>query len=287
MREALWHDRVMPGLCAIVLCETPSVRVRDVRCSADRGRHRGAEECDEVPTVVIPYRGTFVRRIGARHHHADPNQVLFFNAGEAYRVDHPIDGGDGCLSLQFTPQWLEDLLAHGVAFRNGSPVFPQTHQLATPAVQLMAFRLRHQSAADPMLTEELSATMLTSLFDTAPDRTSLSASARRLVDEARTLLQQDPARRWSLSELAAQLGTSPVYVTQIFSAAEGLPLYRYQTRLRLARALASLADTEDLAALALDHGFASHSQFTAAFLRTYGVTPSMFRKKIRGERRFT
>jgi AraC-like DNA-binding protein len=51
---------------------------------------------------------------------------------------------------------------------------------------------------------------------------------------------------------------------------EGLPLYRYQLRLRLARALDLLARYDDLSALAHDLGFSSHSHFTAAFRDTYG-----------------
>jgi len=70
-----------------------------------------------------------------------------------------------------------------------------------------------------------------------------------------------------------------VYLTQSFRAVEGVPLYRYQMRLRLARALDLLPDCSDLAALAHDLGFSSHSHFTAAFLQTYGCTPSAFRRQ--------
>jgi AraC-like DNA-binding protein len=55
-------------------------------------------------------------------------------------------------------------------------------------------------------------------------------------------------------------------------------LYRYQSRLRLARALDLLAQYDDLTALALDLGFSSHSHFSAAFRQTYGRTPSEFRE---------
>ncbi len=55
-------------------------------------------------------------------------------------------------------------------------------------------------------------------------------------------------------------------------------MYRYQLRLRLARALDLLRDYEDLAALGMDLGFSSHSHFTAAFQKMYGRTPSEFRQ---------
>jgi AraC-like DNA-binding protein len=57
-----------------------------------------------------------------------------------------------------------------------------------------------------------------------------------------------------------------------------MPLYRYQSRLRLARALDLLAQYDDLTALALDLGFSSHSHFSAVFRQTYGRSPSEFRE---------
>jgi AraC-like DNA-binding protein len=64
-----------------------------------------------------------------------------------------------------------------------------------------------------------------------------------------------------------------------------VPLQRYVTQLRLARALIELPDSDDLTALALDLGFSSHSHFTLAFRRAFGCTPSRFRKTIRNGKR--
>jgi AraC-like DNA-binding protein len=60
-----------------------------------------------------------------------------------------------------------------------------------------------------------------------------------------------------------------------------VPLYRYQLRLRLARALALMEGDSDLSQLALELGFASHSHFSAAFTRTYGRSPTAFRDAVR------
>ena len=92
------------------------------------------------------------------------------------------------------------------------------------------------------------------------------------------VLASDLSRRWTLAEIAAEVGGSPVYLTQVFQQVEGLPLYRYQLRLRLARALDLLPDCEDLTALGLELGFSSHSHFSAAFRETYGRSPSEFRQ---------
>ena len=107
---------------------------------------------------------------------------------------------------------------------------------------------------------------------------SASVGRQRLVDRVKLVLASDLARRWSLAEIAAEVRNSPVYLTQVFQQVEGLPLYRYQLRLRLARALDLLAQYDDLTTLGLDLGFSSHSHFSAAFHEAYGRSPSEFRQ---------
>jgi AraC family transcriptional regulator len=97
------------------------------------------------------------------------------------------------------------------------------------------------------------------------------------VNRVKLVLAGDLTRRWTLSAIAAEVGHSPVYLTQIFQQVEGLPLYRYQLRLRLARALDLLARYDDLTSLGLDLGFSSHSHFTTAFRQAYGRSPSQFK----------
>src|SRR5213075_1062330 len=112
---------------------------------------------------------------------------------------------------------------------------------------------------------------------------SASVGRQRLVDRAKLVLASDLARRWTLAEIADEVGVSPVYLTQVFQQVEGMPLYRYQLRLRLARALDLLPRYDDLTTLSLDLGFSSHSHFTSAFRQTYGRTPREFQGLI-GER---
>jgi AraC-like DNA-binding protein len=101
---------------------------------------------------------------------------------------------------------------------------------------------------------------------------------RRLADRVKVLLASDLSRRWTLTEIAAEIGGSPAYLTQIFQQVEGIPLYRYQLRLRLARALDLIAGSDDLSALAAELGFSSHSHFAAAFRQAYGRSPAAFRQ---------
>jgi AraC-like DNA-binding protein len=148
--------------------------------------------------------------------------------------------------------------------------------------QVLMALLRHSlrsGAAEPLEAESLALTLVCRSLGPRTTHAAGSTHARqRLVDRAKLLLASDPTRRWTLAEIASEVGGSPVYLTQAFKQVEGMPLYRYHLRLRLARALDLIADCEDVAALALDLGFSSHSHFSAAFRQAYGRTPSEFRE---------
>jgi AraC-like DNA-binding protein len=260
----------MAALVSRTLIATPLLGVRDVQCSACRGRHIGPAECDAISHIVIPYRGNFVRRVGTRTAQADVNQALFFNADEEYRIDHITDEGDACLSLDVSGQMFSELA--------GATRFRDFARRMEPGLQLLAARLRH-GLSNILFAEEIALRIARRLM--IEDRASkpVTAGQRRLVQRAKHMLHSNPRRRWSLSEIAAAIGTSPVHLTQTFSNSEGMPLYRYQTQLRLALALHELQEADDLTALALDLGFSSHSQFTTAFKRMYGVSPSVLKNR--------
>lgn len=116
------------------------------------------------------------------------------------------------------------------------------------------------------------------------ERTSHAAGAspgrQKLVDRAKLVLSSDLSRRWTLAEIAAEVGVSPVYLTQVFQQVEAMPLYRYQLRLRLAHALDLLGQYDDLTTLSVDLGFSSHSHFSSAFRQAYGCTPAEFRRSV-------
>ncbi len=264
-----------------VLLRTPSVTLRDIRCPGGC-RHKGPEECATATELVFPYRGVFARHLGSDQAIAEANQVLFFNADEGYRISHPLSGGDACLSLAIAEPLLQELAPRPLRRDRAETAF-EPHRLRIDArVQALVALLRHrleQGLSEPLEAESLALALVEQALGprggVAP---SASAGRRKLADRAKVLVAGDLSRRWTLSEIAAEVGGSPVYLTQVFQAAEGMPLYRYQMRLRLARALDLLAACEDLTALALELGFSSHSHFGAAFRQTYGRSPSEFRQ---------
>ena len=243
-----------------------------------------AEEATASTQLIFPYRGVYVRHVGQDQAVAEANQVLFFNACEGYRVSHPVSGGDGSLTLVVDESELRELAPADLLDRQSRIHFRRPRLRIDSRTQVLVALLRHslrQKIAEPLEAEILSLTVVRRAL--GPRRSHAAAGSRghqKLVDRAKLVLASDLARRWTLAEIAAEVRVSPVYLTQVFQQVEGLPLYQYQLRLRLARALDLLARYEDLTTLAFDLGFSSHSHFSARFRQLYGYSPSQFKQSV-------
>ena len=272
----------MPEFEVNRLLDSATVSVRDVHCRGEC-RHRSAEECTVTTHLVFPYRGVYVRHVGSEQSVADANHVLFFNAGQAYQVSHPLQGGDACLSLALAPATLQEL-APAALLRPGEAALREQSLRIDARAQVLVALLRHglqRGVLEPLEAEGLLLTLVCRSLGPRTTRAPRAARLQRsLVDRAKLLLASDLSRRWTLAEIATAVGGSPVYLTQVFQQVEGLPLYRYQLRLRLARALDRLVQDDDLSALALELGFSSHSHFAAAFRQAYGRSPSAFKQVL-------
>lgn len=273
----------MPEPVANELLKTSLIEVRDVVYS---GSSTGIGEWEQVAKtqLVFVYRGTFLRHVGGEEVVADASQVLFFNADEPYRISRPHAGGDAGLVFEVDEAMLREI-APAALLRDDEPLrFRMQRLRIDPRAQVLVALLRHslrEGVADSLEGESLALTLVQRAIG---PRTAHAAGAshgrQRLVDRAKLVLAGDLARRWTLAEVAAEVGVSAVYLTQSFRDVEGVPLYRYQLRLRLARALDLLGEYEDLSALSHGLGFSSHSHFSAAFQQAYGRTPTEFRQLV-------
>jgi AraC-like DNA-binding protein len=272
----------LPELSRTVLFASPLLELADVHC---RGtcRHRSPEECTHAAQLILPYRGTFLRHLGRRALLADANQVLFFGAGQPHQVSHPVAGGDASLVLTLAPATLAELASTGGVDAQGER-FRREQRTLAPAALMRRARIATRLARGDADALEAETTLLElardALSPTAPPRRRPTAATRQLVERARLRLAEADGVRLSLAQIAQVAGASPVYLTQVFRDLEGVPLYRYQGQLRLAQALARLPDADDLATLALDLGFASHSQFATRFRAAFGVPPSRWREAL-------
>lgn len=274
---------LIPEVAVDTLLKTQSLTIRDIRCQGNC-RHLSAEECAAATELIFPYQGVFARHLGRDQAIAESNQALFFNASEGYRISHPAPGGDACLSFAIEESLLAELAPKSLLKASGNIAFRPHRLRIDPAAQMLVTLIRHSitgESAEPLKAETLALKLIRRTLGPRYSREPRgSAGRQRLADRVKLVLASDPWRRWTLAEIAAEVGGSPVYLTQIFQQVEGLPLYQYQLRLRLTQALNLLPHYDELAFLGLDVGFSNHSHFSAAFRQLYGTSPSAFRRRL-------
>ncbi|QWP79158.1 helix-turn-helix transcriptional regulator [Lysobacter sp. K5869] len=157
-----------------------------------------------------------------------------------------------------------------------------------PFVHGLAARLAHLSEARDdlaaMLRESLGQALYLHLLRehsagaamrAAPTDARLSEAVRRRVED---YIQVHLDRRITLDELARLSGLSTHQLLIAFRHAFGMTPIQYvlaQRLLQVCRRLRGGAD--DIATIAVESGFSSHSHLSAVFKKRYGLTPKEFR----------
>jgi len=264
--------------------------IRIVDCRPDHACS-GPEEYATAPTLVLPLRGIFVKHHGTQTRViADVCHGIFFNANEPYRVSHPVAGGDQCLSIEPARDALLEVMSTYDASASDRPdaIFSQTHVPLSAGMMATRKSLWHRLArriAAPLEADETALQLLAATLRAASTRPATSGGRhstesrhRDIVDATKLVLASDPAQEWTLNALAKRVHTSPFHLARMFRRYAGMPLHRYHLLARMAAALDEVLDSSrDLATIGVELGFSSHSHFTAAFRRSFCVTPSELR----------
>jgi AraC-like DNA-binding protein len=101
-----------------------------------------------------------------------------------------------------------------------------------------------------------------------------------IVGRALACLHAQPARPWTLVELAHEAGASRSVLAERFAAFVGLPPMLYLKQWRMQLAASRLAEGATVAAVAHAVGYESDAAFTRAFRTVTGVTPASWRHRV-------
>jgi AraC family transcriptional regulator len=247
--------------------------IQRVRCPAGKKR-RGPQARAGRFHIVVPQEGAFVWHRPEDDVVADTVQVLAVPAYEPYAITHTDSGDD---SLVITPgvDLGQELRLDDPRHAGGKVMSPQL-SLYFRMIGAMAER-----CVDPTLIDEAVIEVLAQFAETQSAPSKIGEGAKRTLNRAKKLISETPPDVITIGGIAAAVGVTPIYLTQLFKRAEGTPLHRYVMSRRLSAAFASLASADDLTTVALDHGFSSHSHFTMVFGAQVGRTPSCVRESFR------
>lgn len=111
-------------------------------------------------------------------------------------------------------------------------------------------------------------------------------SIRSEVTSAALLLRERMAHKWSLSQLAYEVGLSPSQLVRLFNAELGVSPMAYLVQVRLAEFRRLLEQTDaPIQVAARKVGWADQRVAARWFVRKWRVLPREFRRRIRGQRR--
>jgi AraC-like DNA-binding protein len=100
------------------------------------------------------------------------------------------------------------------------------------------------------------------------------------ISSAVGAIHAEPARRWTLEELARIAGVSRTIFAQRFKSLVGTTAMNYLTRWRMLIAADRLRGSDDgIASIAFSLGYESESAFSTAFKRTMLSSPTQYRRQ--------
>ena len=162
---------------------------------------------------------------------------------------------------------------------------------------LLEFAVAESSRAGPgsqsvllRIAELVFVEVLRSYLTTAShgDASWLGGLRDPLVGRALARLHAEPARAWTLAELAREVGASRSVLAERFTSFVGHPPMLYLTRWRIQLAASRLAaGAAPVSAVAAEVGYESEAAFCRAFKKVSGVTPAAWRSGRSGRQAAT
>ena len=237
-------------------------------------------------TYLIGFTEQGVQRFNSRRarHDSTPGKVFMLEPGDIHDGDAPSPDGFTYRMLYLDPQWLtrEISTLFDKAPDHGELGF--AHTLTTDATlaraTALAFETLHhgelkivrQTALDGLLER-----LTTHLHWRA--RYGDDPRLPQVAHKAREYLHAHAHEDIGLDQLALATGVDRFRLTRAFKAAFGIAPHAYLVQLRLASARRMLAHGEHPATVAMALGFADQSHLGRWFVRAYGLTPALYRKR--------
>jgi AraC family transcriptional regulator len=235
--------------------------------------------------IGFPRSSLWIRQDRGRAFVADPSVVSVYNRGQVFTRRPISPAGD-------VSDWFgvaEDIVREAVApFDQKAAESPTPLTFAFTRVNSDVYR-RHRSiamraevpGAQPGELEEavvnLFGDVVAGAYETGDARPGEATARMELVERARQVIAESYTSNLGVREIARRCDSSVFHLCRTFRAVTGQTLFGYRRELRLRMSLSSVVERRgELSRVAVELGFFSHSHFTAAFRREFGMSPRAF-----------
>ncbi len=242
----------------------------------------GDVERQNLNAIALPISGVFSKHDApGRHVIGTPSHAVFFAADTPYRIGFPGGIGDRAITLRFGENLAPEQFA-----RSDSETLTSQGLLPARAMMLrnLLWARLERAEADEFEAEALGLDLLNLALKSVRNgkpalRSQTQIRRTRALERVKEAVALAPSRKWNVAKLADIANLSPFHLCHVFRDHVGTSIYDYVLHERLAQTLDAVLDCgDDLTAIALDAGFASHSHFTARFRSFFGCTPAALRR---------
>jgi AraC-like DNA-binding protein len=269
--------------------ESASVTVGAFRCSPTHPLFSDSGPI-EHDCFVFPRTSVVISPEDSRPFVADPTIVTLYNKNQRYRRKAVSPQGDRCDWFGVNSGLLREALA---VYDRAAAEHDRPIQYSHAAVDAMTYLKQRslfiridQGDVDTLFAEEAIVGLLDRVLASAYSQPRAEGpkprrgAAQLRVEAAQQVIGRRFSESLTLDAIAKAVGCSIYYLCRTFHRLTGRTLHDYREQIRLRTALERLDDGEkDLAGLALDLGYCSHSHFTASFHAAFHVPPSVARRQ--------
>jgi AraC-like DNA-binding protein len=237
---------------------------------------------------VFPRQSVVIQHESHRPFVADANVIPLYNAGQHYLRRMVEPRGDCSDWFAVAPDVLLDAARRWFPAIESRPERPFPVPFVPSPAHL--FRLQRTvldalttGVPDGLLVEEAAIDLLERVLQLATNRRAAPITPSRRngdhVEQVKATLAVTLDQPCTLRSLASGIGVSVYHLCRLFRRETGFTIHEYRQELRLRRALDEVLLSHDLLGTALALGFNSHSHFTFAFRKAFGITPSELRRQ--------
>ena len=216
---------------------------------------------------------------------------MFYNYGQIYSRGKISERGDLCEWFDFNLNLVADAIRSFDPHVDDRPFAPYSFSHGpsdTTSYLLQRMVVDHilgDQPLDHLFIEETALQILKRVIENRYRQCGITPRKPSVAQEAEVVeaIQKELAMRFenylSLEQMATVLNYSPFHLCRLFRKHTRQSIHQYLKHLRLRASLEYVTQAQtDLTDLALKMGFSSHSHFTEAFRKTFGVPPSALRK---------